>query len=69
MCLVTIPAEHGLPPATPYDGGFAPEGGVCESGDLWVTLEGSPYQVCCIRVYSGMEKSRVPVPPLAATPR
>eukprot|EP00903_Cladosiphon_okamuranus_P009173 g8761.t1 len=44
MCLVTIPAEHGLPPSTPYIGGFAPEGGSCEEGDLWVTLEGSPYQ-------------------------
>ncbi|CBJ27933.1 conserved unknown protein [Ectocarpus siliculosus] len=42
-CLVTIPAEHGLPPATPYAGGFAPEG-ICASDDIWVTLEGSPYQ-------------------------
>ncbi|CAM9195598.1 unnamed protein product [Ectocarpus fasciculatus] len=42
-CLVTIPAEHGLPAATPYAGGFAPED-VCASDDIWVTLEGSPYQ-------------------------
>ncbi|CAM9185776.1 unnamed protein product [Hapterophycus canaliculatus] len=42
-CLVTVPAEHGLPPATPYAGGFVPDG-ICGSGEIWVTLEGSPYQ-------------------------
>lgn len=54
QCVFTIPAEHGLPPSTPYTGGFE-EGGACEDGDIWVTLEGSPYQVRYIAI-SGMEK-------------
>eukprot|EP00904_Undaria_pinnatifida_P004196 jgi/Undpi1/13778/HiC_scaffold_9.g03429.m1 len=42
-CLVTIPAEHGLEPSTPYIGSLEP-GDTCGTNDIWVTLEGSPYQ-------------------------
>ncbi len=45
-CLVTVPAEHGLPPGTPFVGSFEPAAGACPGrDDIWVTLEGSPYQV------------------------
>lgn len=43
-CLFTIPAEHGLDPMTPFVGNLdaADE---CATNDIWVTLEGSPFQV------------------------
>lgn len=44
QCLVTIPAVHGLPSSTPFTGNLDAED-TCSPEEIWVTLEGSPYQV------------------------
>lgn len=42
-CLVTIPEQHGRPAQTPYIGVDSDDR--CADNELWVSVEGSPYQV------------------------